>query len=97
MGIPYLGVNAGPRVHDIRHTFMCHNIRKWAEEGIPIYSKLPVLSKYVGHTSVSATQWYLRLTAENYPHIREVCERKLGGMYAGVLDAYCLEGDDNDE
>lgn len=97
IGIPYLGLNAGPRVHDIRHTFMCHNIQRWAEAGIPIYSKLPILSKYVGHTSVSATQWYLRLTAEVYPHIREICERGLGGMYAGILNPDNYEGDCDDE
>jgi integrase len=97
VGIPYLGLNAGPRVHDIRHTFMCHNIQHWAEEGIPIYSKLPILSKYAGHTSVSATQWYLRLTAEIYPHIREICERELGGMYVGILEPNDFTEDCEDE
>nr|DAK95003.1 MAG TPA: SITE SPECIFIC RECOMBINASE XERD [Caudoviricetes sp.] len=86
VGIPYRGTSLGPRVHDVRHTFVCHNIQKWAEGGIPISSKLPVLSKYLGHTSVSATQWYLRLTAETYPHIRQVCEAELGGMYADLLN-----------
>ena len=81
IGIPYRGRGEGPRLHDIRHTFLCHNIQRWAEAGIPINSKLPVLSKYVGHASVSATQWYLRLTAEVYPHIREICERELSGIY----------------
>jgi integrase len=97
VGIPYLGLNAGPRVHDVRHTFMCHNIQAWAEAGIPIYSKLPILSKYVGHTSISATQWYLRLTSQIYPHIREICERELGGMYAGILDAADFEEVFDDE
>jgi len=86
IGIPYRGKEIGPRLHDLRHTFLCHNIQRWAEEGIPIYSKLPVLSKYVGHASVEATQWYLRLTAEVYPHIREICERELGGIYSAILD-----------
>lgn len=86
VGIPYRGTNLGPRVHDIRHTFVCHNIQKWAESGIPISSKLPVLSKYIGHTSISATQWYLRLTAETYTHIRQICEAELGGMYADILN-----------
>lgn len=97
IGIPYLGINAGPRVHDVRHTFICHNLQRWAEEGTPIYSKLPILSKYVGHTSISATQWYLRLTAEVYPHIRETCERELGGIYAGILDFNDIEEADCDE
>jgi len=86
VGIPYRGKGYGPRIHDIRHTFVCHNIRNWSENGIPIYSKLPVLSKYLGHSSISSTQWYLRLTAEVYPHIREICEKELGGMYANIPD-----------
>ena len=97
IGIPYLGPKAGPRVHDLRHTFMCHNIQRWAEQGIPIHSKLPILSKYVGHTSVSATQWYLRLTSEVFPHIREVCERELGGLYFGILGEALDFGDEGGE
>lgn len=84
MGIPYYGKDVGPRVHDLRHTFICHNIQKWAEAGVPIYSKLPVLAKYVGHASTNATQWYIRLTAESYPHIRHVCENELGKIYDNI-------------
>lgn len=96
IGIPYRGTNLGPRVHDIRHTFVCHNIQRWAEEGTPIYSRLPVLSKYLGHTSIIATQWYLRLTAEVYPHIRQICESELGGMYADILH-FEMQEVDSDE
>lgn len=84
VGITYRGKDLGPRVHDLRHTFVCHNIQAWAENGIPISSKLPILSKYLGHKSTMATQWYLRLTAETYPHIREICERELSGFYHGI-------------
>lgn len=91
VGIPYRGTSLGPRVHDVRHTFVCHNIQKWAESGIPISNRLPVLSKYLGHTSISATQWYLRLTAETFPHIRQICETELGGMYADILDCLPVE------
>jgi integrase len=86
VGIPYRGRDYGPRVHDLRNTFICHNIRRWGEAGIPIQNMLPILSKYVGHSSVSATQWYLRLTPEVYPHLREICERELGGIYAAIPD-----------
>ncbi len=85
VGIPYKGANLGPRLHDIRHTFACHNIQKWAESEIPVSVMLPVLSKYLGHTSISATQWYLRIAAEAYPHIRKICEAELGWMYADIL------------
>lgn len=94
IGIPYQGRNRGPRLHDIRHTFLCHNIQRWAEEGVPIQSKLPILSKYVGHASIDATQWYLRLTAENYPYIREICERELGNVYINIPG---FTGEDDDE
>lgn len=95
VGIPYRGKDVGPRIHDLRHTFICHNIQRWAEDGIPIYSKLPILSKYVGHASTNATQWYLRLTAEVYPHIREVCERELGSIYDNI-PGFIGEGDDDE-
>lgn len=88
IGIPYRGKDFGPRVHDLRHTFVCHNIRHWAEGNTPIYSKLPILSKYLGHSSISATQWYLRLSADVYPHIRSICELEFGGMYAESLAEY---------
>lgn len=95
VGIPYRGKDFGPRVHDLRHTFICHNIQQWAEQEIPIQHMLPILSKYVGHTAISATQWYLRLTPEIYPHLRSICERELGGMYASIT--YFSAGGANDE
>lgn len=84
IGVPYQGKDIGPRLHDLRHTFICHNIQRWAEANIPIHSKLPILSKYVGHATTNATQWYLRMSAEVYPHIREVCERELGCIYTDI-------------
>lgn len=96
VGIPYRGTQLGPRVHDLRHTFCCHNIQRWAEDGLPIYSNLLVLSRYLGHTSISATQWYLRLTAQAFPHIRDICEKGLGGMYAPFDLAMESEGMQDD-
>lgn len=68
-GIPYLGKERGPSIHDLRHTFVCHRLNQWASEGTDLTAVLPVLSKYLGHTSVMATAWYLRLTAEVYPEV----------------------------
>ena len=89
--IPYRGKDLGPRLHDLRHAFICHNIKLWADQGIPTQVMLPILSKYIGHTSISATQWYLRLTSEIYPYLREICERELGGMYANIPN-FRMEG-----
>lgn len=68
-GIPYCGKNLGPRLHDLRHTFVCHRLNEWAGSGFDLMAGLPVLSKYLGHENVAGTQWYLKMTAEAYPEI----------------------------
>ena len=49
-----------PRIHDIRHTFAVHALLRWYREGGNVQSKLPLLSVYMGHSSVVHTQYYLR-------------------------------------
>jgi len=51
----------------IRHTFACHALANMAESGVDLYTSLPVLSTYLGHQSLSATNGYVRLTAAMYP------------------------------
>ena len=59
--------NSGPRLHDLRHTFSVHALAKMAEDEIDLYCSLPILSSYLGHQSLEATNGYVRLTAEMYP------------------------------
>lgn len=66
-GIPYLGGCHGPRIQDLRHSFACHSLTKMVESGIDMYASLPVLSTYLGHQSITATNTYVRLTAAMYP------------------------------
>jgi len=40
-------------------------------KGIDLYCALPILSTYLGHSSVSATQRYVRLTEDFYPELIE--------------------------
>ena len=68
-GIVYKGKQIGPRIHDLRHTFACHSLRKLDESGIDIYTGLPILSTFLGHVSMEGTEKYARLTAELYPDI----------------------------
>jgi integrase/recombinase XerD len=58
-----------PRLHDLRHTFAVNSLVKIIESGNDTYVALPILSKYLGHKSVSATNGYVRLTANIYPEI----------------------------
>ncbi len=50
-----------PRIHDLRHTFAVHALRRWYEAGVDVQSKLPSLATYMGHVSVVSTQYYLAL------------------------------------
>jgi len=48
-----------PRPHDFRHTFALHRVASWYAEGKNVDSLLPVLSTYLGHSSVENTRVYL--------------------------------------
>jgi integrase len=68
-GIAHRGKGLGPRVHDLRHSFCVHALKSMCSRGFDIYCSLPLLSSYVGHKSIYATQHYLKLTAEMYPEL----------------------------
>lgn len=68
-GIPYVGRNGLPRIHDLRHTFAVTSLATMAEEGIDLYASLPVLSNHLGHQSLEETNHYVRLTANMYPEL----------------------------
>jgi integrase len=70
-GIPYCGRESGPRIHDFRHTFSVHSLSKMSEDGLDLYYSLPILSKYLGHKSLEATDKYVRLTEEMFPSVLE--------------------------
>jgi len=83
-GIPYRGKGYGPRLHDIRHSFCCHSLRQMSNAGIDLYCALPVLSAYIGHSSISATEKYLRLTEEFFPDIIARMENVYSQVYPEV-------------
>ena len=66
-GISHGGRGNGPRLHDVRHCFSVHSLAKMAADGVDLYYSLPILSEYLGHQSLEATEKYVRLTAEMYP------------------------------
>lgn len=83
-GIPYHGQKIGPRVHDLRHTFICHRLNSWAKDGTDLMVMLPVLAKYVGHVGVASTQYYLKLTAEVFPDVTDIMEKFTGKIFPEV-------------
>lgn len=92
-GIPHQGNHKGPRVHDLRHTFAVHSLVKMAQAGMDLYYSLPLLSTFLGHKSLRATDHYVRLTAEMYPDLLKV----QSGIGTYVFPkSYNLEYDGND-
>ena len=83
-GIPYRGQKNGPRIHDIRHTFICHRLNTWAHEKADLMTLLPIHSKYVGHTGVPSTKWYLKLTAEALTEVHEAMEKLTGQVFPTI-------------
>ena len=73
----------GPRIHDIRHTFAVHNLKKLDAEGYDMNAILPILATYMGHTSYIGTGTYLHLTSELYPDITKAVEQ----MHVNLLPA----------
>jgi len=67
--IPHIGDHQGPRVHDLRHTFAVHSLTQMARSGLDLYYSLPLLSTFLGHKSLNATEQYVRLTVEMYPDL----------------------------
>lgn len=54
----------GPRVHDLRHTFVVHRMLKWYQEGINPQPYLPYLATYLGHKDINSTLVYITVTQE---------------------------------
>lgn len=68
----------GPRIHDLRHTFAVHCLKKWVSNGEQVNSLLPVLSSYMGHVNLGSVNKYLRLTADVFPNITQLVEKYFG-------------------
>lgn len=58
------GVPNKPRLHDFRATFAVRRLTTWYQQGADVQRLLPLLSTYLGHASVVATQVYLPMTPE---------------------------------
>lgn len=58
------GRGVGPRIHDLRHSFATLRLAAWYRDGHDVAAKLPLLSTYLGHTTIAATQRYLTVLPE---------------------------------
>jgi integrase len=58
------GTHPAPRIHDLRHTFICRRVALWQAHGTDLDHAMLALSTYVGHAKVSDTYWYLTAVPE---------------------------------
>jgi hypothetical protein len=61
-----------------------NNLRAWFAAGQDVGALLPVLQTYMGHSSLSDTAYYLRLTAESYPDITARVQQFTGDVVPPV-------------
>lgn len=54
----------GPRIHDLRHSFVVHRILEWYRAGINPQEKLPFLATYLGHRDIHSTLVYITVTQD---------------------------------
>jgi integrase len=55
---------AGPRFHDLRHSFAVRRLVTWYEEKTDVQAMLPALATYMGHVHYTDTAYYLQATSE---------------------------------
>jgi integrase len=89
-GISHGGRGTGPRMHDLRHTFCVNALMKLSEAGMDLYYSMPILSTYVGHQSIEATNKYVRLTSEMFPDLLT----KVNTAYKYIFPEIGIESND---
>ncbi len=73
------GGHPAPRIHDLRHTFICRTLQRWYETGVDIDRNILALSTYVGHVKVTDTYWYVTAT----PELMAIAARRFEHFAAG--------------
>jgi integrase len=82
--IPYLGRGKGPYLHNLRHTFACHSFYQMHTNGLDMNVSLPILSTYLGHEDIVATQRYLKLAQSIFPKLISQIEGLSTKVYVEV-------------
>lgn len=61
-----------PRAYDFRHHFACANIMRWSQEGKDVHAMLPYLMRYMGHTGLESTYYYIHLIPDFFPEYNKL-------------------------
>ncbi len=72
--------HTGPRLHDFRHRFAVETLLRGYRRGENIELRLPVLSTWLGHSTVRDTYWYLSACPELMEHAAKRLETRWGAV-----------------
>jgi len=84
-GIPRRCDQRGPMLHEVRHTAAVHALVKLTQQGLDIYTSLPLLTIFMGHKKVRDTENYVRLTQEMYPDLIKMNAEVINPIYSCCL------------
>lgn len=82
--MPHGGRGQGPRLYDFRHTFAVHCLKRIVLAGKEPGVYHHVLKTYMGHSFFKYTAYYLRITKDMFPDIRQKIESHYETM---ILDS----------
>lgn len=57
-------IGRGPRLQDLRHSFVTRRLIEWYRAGLDVERELPKLATYLGHVNVGHTYWYIEAVPE---------------------------------
>ena len=57
-------IGRGPRLQDIRHTFVTRRLVEWYRAGADVEREMPKLTTYLGHSAIGHTYWYIEAIPE---------------------------------
>jgi len=63
-------VDKKPTVQGLRHLFVVNKMNEWIKAGVDIGVMMPYLSRYLGHSSVSHSQYYFHTIEQIFPAVR---------------------------
>lgn len=77
------------RIHDLRHTFAVNSLKQMIEKGFDLYASTSTLSVYLGHKSITETEYYLRLVQEE----AEKCQEEVKNYTKGLYESKVIYGE----
>ena len=63
-------VDKQPTIQCLRHTFVVNKVNEWMDADLDLGVMMPYLSRYLGHASITETQYYYHTIAQAFQIVR---------------------------